>query len=65
MVDVTSRRGTITAAARLTDDVAPGQVFIAFHFLEVPANLLTSDHGDEVTSCPEYKVTAVRLSRAR
>jgi formate dehydrogenase major subunit len=63
-VEVTSRRGTLTASARLTDDVAPGQVFLAFHFPEVAANLLTSDATDEVTSCPEYKVTAVRLRAA-
>jgi formate dehydrogenase major subunit len=60
-VQVTSRRASITAPARLTDDVAPGQLFMAFHFSDTPANLLTSGHGDEVTSCPEYKVTAVHL----
>ena len=27
-------------------------------------NLLTSQAGDEVTACPEYKVTAVRVERA-
>jgi formate dehydrogenase major subunit len=63
-VRVTSRRGGITAAARLTEDVAPGEVFMAFHFPDTPANLLTSSHHDDVTSCPEYKVTAVRLKAA-
>jgi formate dehydrogenase major subunit len=63
-VEVASRRGTVTVPARLTDDVAPGQVFLAFHFPDVAANLLTSDASDEVTSCPEYKVTAVRLRAA-
>ncbi|HZC25964.1 MAG TPA: formate dehydrogenase subunit alpha [Actinopolymorphaceae bacterium] len=62
--DVASRRGQITAPVRLTDDMAPGQVFLAFHFPEVAANLLTSDQVDEQTSCPEYKLTAVRLRRA-
>ncbi|MGH3507657.1 MAG: molybdopterin oxidoreductase family protein, partial [Nocardioidaceae bacterium] len=60
-VEVTSRRGTVTTPVRLTDDVAPGQVFMAFHFPEVAANLLTSPVADDVTSCPEYKITAVRL----
>jgi formate dehydrogenase major subunit len=64
-VQVTSRRGSLTAPARLTDDVAPGEVFMAFHFPDTPANVLTSPYGDEVTSCPEYKVTAVRLRGAR
>ncbi|MGE5827458.1 MAG: formate dehydrogenase subunit alpha, partial [Micromonosporaceae bacterium] len=60
-VRVSSRRGHVTAPARLTDDVAPGEVFMAFHFPDAPVNLLTSSFSDEVTSCPEYKVTAVRL----
>jgi formate dehydrogenase major subunit len=37
---------------------------MAFHFPDVAANLLTSDGAEEVTACPEYKVTAVRLARA-
>jgi formate dehydrogenase major subunit len=62
-VEITSRRGAVVAPVHLTDGVAPGQVFLAFHFPEVAANVLTSDAVDEVTSCPEYKVTAVRLQR--
>ena len=34
---------------------------MAFHFPEAPANVLTSRGRGHVTSCPEYKVTAVRL----
>jgi formate dehydrogenase major subunit len=60
-VRVSSPRGTITAHARLTDDVAPGHLFMAFHFPDTPTNVLTSPYTDEVTSCPEYKVTAVSL----
>ncbi|MET9022481.1 formate dehydrogenase subunit alpha [Actinopolymorpha sp. NPDC004070] len=63
-VEVSSRRGTVTAPARVTDEVAVGEVFLTFAFPEVPANLLTSDEVDEATSCPEYKLTAVRLRRA-
>jgi formate dehydrogenase major subunit len=62
-VEITSRRGAVVAPVRLTDDVTPGQVFLAFHFPEVAANVLTSSAVDEATSCPEYKVTAVRLRR--
>ena len=39
-------------------------MFLTFAFPDVPANLLTSAEVDEVTSCPEYKLTAVRLRRA-
>lgn len=63
-VRVTSRRGSIVARVRRTDDVSPGEVFMSFHFPDVPANVLTSEKTDEVTDCPEYKVTAVRLEQA-
>ncbi|MER6950212.1 hypothetical protein ABT294_39965 [Nonomuraea sp. NPDC000554] len=46
----------------VTEDTAPGQVFCAFHFPPSRVNSLTSGHADTVTSCPEYKVTAVRLA---
>jgi formate dehydrogenase major subunit len=61
---VTSRRGSIEVTAEVTERVSPGQVFMAFHFPEAAANVLTSDASDEFTSCPEYKVSAVRLSPA-
>lgn len=47
----------------VNDDIIPGQVFCAFHFPASGVNALTSDRGDTATSCPEYKVTAVRLER--
>jgi formate dehydrogenase major subunit len=61
---VTSRRGSVELRVDVTERVAPGQLFMAFHFPEVLANALTSDAVDDVTSCPEYKVTAVRVKRA-
>lgn len=61
---VTSRRGSVVVRVRATDDMAPGQVFLSFHFPDVAANLLTSDVVDTVTSCPEYKVTAVSVRPA-
>jgi formate dehydrogenase major subunit len=60
-VAVSSRRGEIVTRARGTDAIAPGQAFLDFHFPEVAANALTSDVVDTVTSCPEYKVTAVSI----
>jgi formate dehydrogenase major subunit len=64
-VTVTSRRGSIDLPVQVTERVAPGQLFMAFHLPEAPANVLTSDWSDEVTSCPEYKVTAVGLAPVR
>jgi formate dehydrogenase major subunit len=64
LVEIASRRGVVVASAHRTDQVTPGEVFIAFHFPDVAANVLTSGVVDDVTSCPEYKVTAVRLRQA-
>ena len=63
-VEVTSRRATVTIPVRLTDMVAPGEVFTTFHFPDTPTNALTSTAADAVTGCPEYKVTAVALRPA-
>jgi formate dehydrogenase major subunit len=60
-VHISSRRGSVRARTHRCDTVAPGEVFMSFHFPEAPVNRLTSDRVDEATSCPEYKVTAVRL----
>ncbi|MGW3401417.1 formate dehydrogenase subunit alpha [Streptomyces zhihengii] len=60
-VVVDSRHGQARLTARVGGDLAPGQVFCAFHFPDEHVNSLTSGHADTATSCPEYKVTAVRL----
>jgi predicted molibdopterin-dependent oxidoreductase YjgC len=64
-VEVTSRRASIRVRARLSDRMAPGEVFMAFHFPEALANELTSPASDDVTACPEYKVTAVAVRPAQ
>lgn len=60
-VTVESRQGQARLIACVGTELAPGQVFCAFHFPAAGVNSLTSEHTDTVTSCPEYKVTAVRL----
>ena len=60
-VEISSRRGSVTLRVRTTERVAPGELFASFHFPEAPINVLTSDSVDEVTGCPEYKVTAVQV----
>lgn len=60
-VTIESRHGHARLIARVSEEIAPGQVFCAFHFPSTGVNHLTSDHADTVTSCPEYKVTAVRV----
>jgi len=58
---VASRRGEIVTRVRGSDAIVPGQAFIAFQFPDVATNVLTSEMVDTVTSCPEYKVTAVSI----
>ncbi|KAB1139867.1 formate dehydrogenase subunit alpha [Streptomyces luteolifulvus] len=60
-VTVESRHGRARLIARVGEQTAPGQVFCSFHFPASGVNRLTSHHADAVTSCPEYKVTAVRV----
>jgi formate dehydrogenase alpha subunit len=63
MVRVRSRRGQIEIAARVTDRVARGTTFLAFHYREAPANRLTIAALDPVAKIPELKVCAVRIEK--
>ena len=61
---VVSRRGELTAYARLTEAVRPGAVFVPFVKLaDSAANFLTNAALDPSAKIPEYKVCAVRLER--
>ncbi len=62
-VQIESRRGTVLATACLTDRSPQGTVFMTFHYAEAAVNLLTHDTVDPVAKIPEYKVSAVRLSK--
>lgn len=63
LVCVTSRRGSVIAAARISRRSAPGTVFMTFHYAEAAVNLLTIDAVDPVAKIPEYKVCAVQLAK--
>ena len=63
MVKVISRRGEVSARAKVTDASASGVVFMTFHFAESPANMLTNPVLDPVSKIPEYKVCAVRVEK--
>ena len=62
-VDIESRTGRTVLPATLTERVQPGVVYTTFHFPESGANLITTENSDWATNCPEYKVTAVQVSR--
>lgn len=63
MIHVSSRRGSVEVAARVTPDVPPGMVWMAFHFRENNANWLTNPVYDSVTQTAEYKACAVRIEK--
>ncbi|MCL4183078.1 MAG: molybdopterin-dependent oxidoreductase, partial [Burkholderiaceae bacterium] len=60
---IASRAGETVLRATLTERVQPGVVYTTFHFPESGANVITTDNSDWATNCPEYKVTAVQVTR--
>ncbi|MCL5986102.1 MAG: formate dehydrogenase subunit alpha [Actinobacteria bacterium] len=65
MVEVESRRGYLLAGAKISDGIKDGCIFMAFHFKEAAANLLTNDALDPIAKIPEFKVCAVKLNKPR
>ncbi len=61
MVSLSSRVGTTTLRAVLSDRMPEGVVYTTFHHAVTGANLVTTDYSDWATNCPEYKVTAVQV----
>ena len=63
MVEVSSRRGTITTRAIVSDKTRPSECWMPFHYIEGGANWLTNDALDSISSTPEYKVCAVQVKK--
>jgi formate dehydrogenase major subunit len=63
MVRLSSRRGAIQLAARLTDTARKDTVFVPFHYAEGAANVLTDTVLDPKARIPELKVCAVRVEK--
>jgi formate dehydrogenase major subunit len=62
-VMLASRTGTTTLRATVTDRMPQGVVYTTFHHPVTGANIVTTDYSDWATNCPEYKVTAVQVTR--
>ena len=65
LVSLSSRKGEIALVATITERVQPGVVYTTFHNPETGANVVTTEHSDWATDCPEYKVTAVQIAPAK
>jgi len=62
-VGIESRSGNTVLRAKVTDRVQPGVVYTTFHHPFSGANVITTDNSDWATNCPEFKVTAVQVTR--
>lgn len=63
-VNVVSRRSTVrNIELRITGIVAPGQVFMPFHFSETNSNLVTLGAFDPISREPNFKQCAVRVEK--
>jgi formate dehydrogenase major subunit/formate dehydrogenase alpha subunit len=64
LVSIASRRGDIQARIKISRKAVDGTVFIPFHYAAAAANRLTNAALDPISGIPEYKVCAVKLSKA-
>ena len=62
-VGITSRAGDTVLRAKITERVQPGVVYTTFHHPVSGANVITTDSSDWATNCPEFKVTAVQVTK--
>ena len=62
-VGISSRAGDTVMRALITERVQPGVVYTTFHHPESGANVITTENSDWATNCPEFKVTAVQLTK--
>ena len=64
MVRLTSRRGSMTAPAKVVSSIRPDTVFVPYHWPgEKSINLLTKRALDPISKIPEYKVSAVKVEK--
>jgi formate dehydrogenase major subunit len=65
LVTLASRVGQTTLHAQISDRMPTGVVYTTFHHPVTGANVVTTEHSDWATNCPEYKVTAVQVGLTR
>jgi formate dehydrogenase major subunit len=62
-VSIESRAGVTVLRASVSERMQPGVVYTTFHWPASGANVVTTENSDWATNCPEYKVTAVQVTR--
>jgi formate dehydrogenase major subunit len=63
-VELSSRVGTTSLHAVVSERMQAGVVYTTFHHPVTGANVVTTENSDWATNCPEYKVTAVQVAVA-
>ncbi len=62
-IEMASRRGRGTYSVKVSDEVFPGLVYMHMHDPEHMVNWVTNDAVDPVSKQPEFKVSAVKLTK--
>jgi predicted molibdopterin-dependent oxidoreductase YjgC len=63
-VQITSRRGSVTAPVRIDPTLRPGLAFMTLHFPDqVETNILTIDATDPRSGTAEFKASAIRVEK--
>jgi formate dehydrogenase major subunit len=62
-VEISTRRGSITAPAFITKRIQAGVIYIPFHYWESPVNKLTNPALDPIAKIPELKVAAANVKK--
>ncbi len=61
---LSSRMGVTSLKVRVSDRMPQGVVYTTFHHPLTGANVITTEYSDWATNCPEYKVTAVQVTKS-
>jgi len=62
-IKLLSRRGEVATLARVTDEVAPGVLYMAMHYGNCAVNRLTNTALDPMSKMPELKHCAVAVKK--
>ena len=64
LVNVSSRRGKVSAKLKVSPMAVEGTIFMPFHFAQAAANKLTNAKLDPTAKIPELKVCAINIEPA-
>ena len=64
LINISTRRGTISIMARADRAVSEDMVFVPFAYVEAAANVLTNPQLDPYGKIPEFKFAACQVSKA-